>query len=140
MNIAVEQYIPSLLRCFNRQKYDHHKAACQHEKMCAKGGLADHDPEPCSRAPYCFNCKGDHPAFYTTCPAWISAKEKVACAPTTAPHTGSRVRPSSISHYSSPSSASATTSKFLVIEANDEQKSLNKLNVGSPGTELEFAL
>ena len=128
MNIAVEQYTPSPLRCYNCQKYGHHKTACKHEKVCAKCGLADHDTDPCSRAPYCINCKGDHPAYYTTCPAWISAKEKAARPPTTAPHTESRVRPSSMSHSSSSSSASATTSKFLVIEANDEEKSLNKVN------------
>ena len=126
MNIAVEQYTPSPLRCFKCQKYGHHQTACRHEKVCAKCGLADHDPDPCSRAPYCINCKGDYPAYYTTCPAWISAKEKEARLPSTAPRAESQVRLNSVSHCSSPSHASAT-SKFLVIEPNDKEKTLTKL-------------
>ena len=52
LNIAVEQYTPSPLRCYNCQKYGSHKTACKHERVCEKCGLADHDPDPCSRAPY----------------------------------------------------------------------------------------
>jgi hypothetical protein len=75
MNIKVQRYIPNPLRCFNCQKYGHHQSNCKQAKTCAKCGLSDHGSDPCSRAAQCINCGGDHPAFFTTCPQWISEKE-----------------------------------------------------------------
>jgi hypothetical protein len=74
-NIRVEQYIPNPLRCFKCQKFGHHRTACKRDAICAKCGLPDHGENPCSSPAHCVNCNGDHPAFFTTCPTWITEKE-----------------------------------------------------------------
>lgn len=75
LNIKVEKFIPSPLRCFKCQKFGHHQTTCRHETVCAKCGLAAHGEEPCGRPAHCVNCSGEHPAFYTTCPSWVKEKE-----------------------------------------------------------------
>src|SRR4029077_16750123 len=42
---------------------------------CARCGQPDHGTEACTANPYCANCKGDHPAYATSCPKWVMEKE-----------------------------------------------------------------
>ena len=68
-------YYPEPLRCFNCQKFGHHKSACQSSAKCAvcsgrhetstciskhKGGEQTH--------PRCPNCKSNHPTWSRRCP------------------------------------------------------------------------
>jgi hypothetical protein len=73
--IKVEPYIPNPLRCFTCQGYGHHQATCRRAKICARCGKPDHGTETCTIAPCCANCKGDHPAYATSCPKWREEKE-----------------------------------------------------------------
>ena len=75
-NVAVEQYIPAPLRCFSCQKFGHHQSVSRERKVCAKCGLDAHgDEEPCDNPTQCVNCKGDHPAFAKSCPAWVTEQQ-----------------------------------------------------------------
>ena len=130
LNIAVEQYTPNPLRCFNCQKYGHHQTKCRHEKVCAKCGLAAHGSDPCSREPHCVNCQGDHPAFFTTCPSWVSEKQKAARLPAYQPDnatTRSSLSAIPRSPTTGPSNSDGFT-KFLVLEPADKEKSISRLS------------
>ena len=71
----MEQYTPNPLRCFSCRKFGHHQSVCR-GKVCGKCGLAAHgDEEPCERSPQCVNCKGDHPSFAKSCPAWVTEQQ-----------------------------------------------------------------
>ena len=75
-NVAVEKYIPASLRCFSCQKFGPNQSVCRGGKVCAKCGLAAHgDEEPCENPSQCVNCKGDHPAFAKSCPAWVTEQQ-----------------------------------------------------------------
>jgi hypothetical protein len=73
--IKVEPFIPNPLRCYTCQGFAHHQSVCKRSKICARCGQPDHGTETCTAAPHCANCKGDHPAYSTTCPKWIKEKE-----------------------------------------------------------------
>jgi len=74
-HIKVEPYIPNPLRCFTCQGFGHHQSTCKRNKVCARCGQSDHGSEPCTAAPHCANCNGDHPAYATSCPKWVTEKE-----------------------------------------------------------------
>jgi hypothetical protein len=75
LNVKVEQYIPSPLRCFQCQKYGHHKSVCRQAATCVQCGLAEHGSEPCTRPPHCINCNGDHASIDKKCPKWLNEME-----------------------------------------------------------------
>ena len=70
MKIAVQTYYPSPLRCFNCQRFGHHRAACKHDAICALCGMPHHDDAACTNPKCCTNCKGAHAAFDKACPRW----------------------------------------------------------------------
>jgi hypothetical protein len=74
-NIKVSPYIPNPLRCFTCQGFGHHQSTCNRKKICARCGQPEHGTNPCNGTPHCANCKGDHPAFSTSCPKWVMEKE-----------------------------------------------------------------
>ena len=74
-NVAVEPYIPNPLRCFNCQRFGHHKDKCKCKLVCARCGGESHEADGCTKNINCFNCKGEHFASAKTCPKWISEKE-----------------------------------------------------------------
>jgi hypothetical protein len=77
LSIKTEPYIPNPLRCFNCQKFGHHKSACKHSSTCGRCGLPEHTGSECTKEPECVNCKGSHPAYASSCPMW--KKEKKIC-------------------------------------------------------------
>jgi hypothetical protein len=68
----VSTYYPSPLRCFNCQRFGHHRAACKHEAVCALCGMPHPGEAPCTSPKSCANCKGEHAAFDKACPRWQS--------------------------------------------------------------------
>ena len=74
-NVTVEPYIPNPLRCFNCQRFGHHKDKCKCKLVCARCGGEGHEADGCTKTIQCFNCKGEHFASAKSCPKWISEKE-----------------------------------------------------------------
>ncbi|XP_068250350.1 arginine-glutamic acid dipeptide repeats protein-like [Palaemon carinicauda] len=75
----VADYIPPPTRCFNCQRFGHHKSQCQHETRC--GVCSEkHETEVCitkheNNQPTiakCPNCPADHHAWNKRCPAFIN--------------------------------------------------------------------
>ena len=79
----VREYVPSPLRCFYCQKYDHLLKNCRCRKepstppICARCGEEGHSDKTfnqgkvigeCSKEPKCPNCKGSHVAGSKNCP------------------------------------------------------------------------
>jgi hypothetical protein len=75
LNVPVQQYYPSPLRCFKCQQFGHHRMACRRAALCARCGVAEHEGNPCSGPLSCVNCKGDHGSFEKTCPKWLKEVE-----------------------------------------------------------------
>ena len=71
----VRTYYPEPLRCFNCQKFGHHKSACQSSAKCAVYS-GSHETSTCINKhkggeqthPRCPNCKSNHPAWSRRCP------------------------------------------------------------------------
>lgn len=70
----VEVYIPNPLRCFNCQRFGHHRSNCKRTVVCAVCSEA-HDGKDCTKDPKCFNCGDSHPSFSRSCPVWQKEKE-----------------------------------------------------------------
>ncbi|GBO02894.1 hypothetical protein AVEN_139850-1 [Araneus ventricosus] len=76
MNCPVRHFIPNPLRCFKCQRFGHTITACRGKQICARCSLPDHDSNNCSSTtPKCYNCNGDHPAFFRSCPHYKQEKE-----------------------------------------------------------------
>jgi len=76
INVSVDPYIPSPMRCFKCQKFGHTKFNCRHTATCARCGSNEHcDDRQCDRPARCVNCGGDHCAFDKTCAQWIVEKQ-----------------------------------------------------------------
>lgn len=73
--LNVDPYVPNPLRCFQCQKYGHHKSNCRGQACCSNCGKKDHEREHCTNDPHCVNCKGSHPATDKSCPDWIFEKK-----------------------------------------------------------------
>ena len=82
LKVKVEKYYPTPLRCFNCQRFGHHRAACKHEAVCALCGMTSHGDSACTTPKSCINCKGNHAAYEKACPRWQNetaiVKEKTA--------------------------------------------------------------
>ena len=48
-NVAVEPYIPNPLRCFNCQRFGHHKDKCKCKLVCARCGGEGHEADGCTK-------------------------------------------------------------------------------------------
>ncbi|GBN37282.1 hypothetical protein AVEN_160353-1, partial [Araneus ventricosus] len=77
INCPVKPYVPEPIRCFKCQKFGHTITACRGSKeICARCSLPDHNSKDCSATtPKCYNCEGDHPAYFRTCPRYRQKKE-----------------------------------------------------------------
>ncbi|GBN96043.1 hypothetical protein AVEN_241604-1 [Araneus ventricosus] len=77
INCPVKPYVPEPIRCFKCQKFGHTITACRGSKeICARFSLPDHNSKDCSATtPKCYNCEGDHPAYFRTCPRYRQEKE-----------------------------------------------------------------
>ncbi|GBL78439.1 hypothetical protein AVEN_42936-1 [Araneus ventricosus] len=77
INCPVKPYIPDPLRCFKCQKFGHTITACRGDKeICARCSLPDHNSKNCSSTTAkCYNCEGDHPAYFRSCPRYKEEKE-----------------------------------------------------------------
>ena len=76
---ATKTYYPEPLRCYNCQKFGHHKSACTSPAICAVCS-GRHETEHCitrhkggqGTTLRCPNCKSNHPAWHRRCPARIN--------------------------------------------------------------------
>ncbi|GBN55850.1 hypothetical protein AVEN_89754-1, partial [Araneus ventricosus] len=76
INCNVKHYIPNPLRCFKCQRFGHTLTACRSKQNCARCSLPDHDSNNCSSTtPKCYNCTGEHPAYFKSCPRYKHEKE-----------------------------------------------------------------
>jgi hypothetical protein len=75
MSIPVEPFVPNPLRCFNCQRFGHHKDKCKKSQVCARCGQEDHDFSDCGNPKQCANCKGDHFANSKECARWKQERE-----------------------------------------------------------------
>ncbi|GBM82351.1 hypothetical protein AVEN_54782-1 [Araneus ventricosus] len=76
INCNVKHYIPNPLRCFKCQRFGHALTACRSKQNCARCSLPDHDSNNCSSTtPKCYNCTGEHPAYFKSCPRYKQEKE-----------------------------------------------------------------
>ncbi|KAJ8037613.1 hypothetical protein HOLleu_18472 [Holothuria leucospilota] len=75
LQVRVEIYIPSPVRCFNCQRYGHFKTNCSRAATCEKCGQEGHAGDTCEESPRCVNCQGCHSANDKTCPKWVEEKQ-----------------------------------------------------------------
>ena len=104
---STKTYYPEPLRCFNCQRYGHHKSACTSPAICAvcsgrhatENCIAKHKEGNQTKL-RCPNCKNQHPAWHRRCPTRIGkiqaalprrdntpAKSRQVPAPATVPVT-----------------------------------------------------
>ncbi|XP_067660095.1 uncharacterized protein [Haliotis asinina] len=69
VNIGVEVYVPTPLRCFKCQKFGHGSKTCTRSVACQRCG-DNHDYTDCQQALHCTNCGGQHMASSKSCPVW----------------------------------------------------------------------
>lgn len=48
---------------------------CRGSLVCARCAESGHDSKLCEKAKRCANCKGDHAAYFRSCPNWNHEKE-----------------------------------------------------------------
>ncbi|XP_064109054.1 uncharacterized protein LOC135217255 [Macrobrachium nipponense] len=77
----VRPYIPSPRQCFHCQMYGHVNTSCRRKakgevEICVNCGQESHGP--CSNAPKCVNCGGEHPASDKKCERYLFEKEIMA--------------------------------------------------------------
>jgi hypothetical protein len=77
LRLSVSIYIPSPLRCFNCQRYGHHKDKCRSVMACQVCSEEGHNSKDCQKDPLCRNCKGSHSPGSKQCPSWLKEKEIV---------------------------------------------------------------
>ena len=70
LRVPVTPYVPSPLRCFKCQKYNHTSKTCRYSETCRNCAQAKHDGK-CVQPAKCVNCEGNHPASSKECPVWI---------------------------------------------------------------------
>jgi hypothetical protein len=75
MRLPVDLYIPNPLRCFQCQRFGHHRANCRRKETCARCGTEGHGDRGCEEPARCINCKGNHSAFSRNCPQWKKEQE-----------------------------------------------------------------
>ena len=75
MRLPVDMYIPNPLRCFQCQRFGHHRANCRRKEVCARCGTEGHGDRGCEEPARCVNCKGNHSAFSRECPQWKKEQE-----------------------------------------------------------------
>ncbi len=73
--LPVTTYVPQPLRCFQCQRYGHHKAKCTGKVACQVCSEEGHDNRACENKAHCRNCGGDHPPSSKTCKKWLKEKE-----------------------------------------------------------------
>ena len=70
------RYIPT--RCYRCQRFGHTAKICFGLLRCAKCGK-EHLTQDCEETTHhCVNCKGDHPAYDSHCPSFITRQKKGA--------------------------------------------------------------
>ncbi|GBM83115.1 hypothetical protein AVEN_73111-1 [Araneus ventricosus] len=74
-NLSVRPYIPNPLRFFKCQRFGHTIQGCPGTQTFPRCSLPDHDGKTCNSTPRCINCKGNHPAYFKTCPRWKEERE-----------------------------------------------------------------
>ena len=77
--MAVDIYVPNLLRCFNCQRFGHHENNCPVDLgsvcvNCGEGGY-DHHTSACKNKPKCVNCDKDNVSQSSDCEIWKKEKE-----------------------------------------------------------------
>ena len=84
---GITKFVPSPLRCFRCQKYDHAEKSCRKaeaESVCQRCGEVGHRNKyysgedvinECRKFRKCFHCNGDHEAGFRKCPTQISYKK-----------------------------------------------------------------
>ena len=74
LNVKVELYIPSPMRCFKCQKFGHTKDRCSGEEVCGTCSMQVHSG-PCQNPAKCVNCEGAHSSSSKFCPVWRTEAE-----------------------------------------------------------------
>ena len=107
----VRTYYPEPLRCYNCQRFEHHKSTCFSETRCAVCS-GRHETSVCINKhkkgeqtnPHCPNCKSNHPAWSRRCPEHMNrilAKVPERTAPIPKPrkhfYTGAELQRRSLS-------------------------------------------
>lgn len=84
---VITKFVPSPLRCYKCQKYDHAEKSCrktESECVCQRCGEVGHRNKyyaeetvinECRKARRCMHCNGDHEAGFRKCPTQISYKK-----------------------------------------------------------------
>ncbi len=75
LNVPVDVYIPSPLRCYHCQRFGHHKDRCRKYAVCARCGDASHTSDSCTGTEWCINFDGNHSDNSRNCPTWKLEKE-----------------------------------------------------------------
>ena len=60
-------YVPSVIRCFNCQRFGHGTAVCKHNSRCVHCSMDHKEDVPCKGAILCANCGKDHRASDKNC-------------------------------------------------------------------------
>jgi len=73
LRMAVTQYIPNPLRCYQCQRFGHGARACKKmHPVCERCGSLEHVKNSCgSECPRCVNCAGEHEASSKKCPRYV---------------------------------------------------------------------
>lgn len=74
LQVKVDPFIPTPLRCFKCQRFGHHSKNCKSEEMCRFCAQIKHEGE-CLQPAHCVNCDGNHPSSSRECPKWKLEQE-----------------------------------------------------------------
>ena len=135
-------YVPEPMRCYNCQRYGHHKSQCQQGHKCAVCS-SRHETSVCinkhkngqETKAKCPNCYQEHHAWYRRCPTRLEKIHMTAPAPsakkTPQPAAASRTAPWIKIDYVKPKPAPqppqpATYKKPIYIEMDDLHLALQK--------------
>ena len=145
LQVSVDVFTPSPMRCFNCQEFGHSSKVCKKPAVCQNCGHAKHEG-PCSETVQCTNCQGDHPpSSKQKCPRWIEEnniqkiKTEKKCSFSEAKKIVSQSGPSYVSVaavransakisspdtrvFSGTSSASPLEERFMVLMENMDRR------------------
>lgn len=72
LELSVNPYIPSPLRCFECQRFGHGSSNCKRKKVCARCSDEGHNDKDCTKDLKCVNCGQNHASYNRQCSRYLA--------------------------------------------------------------------